>query len=699
MTAHEPTGATLTEFRNVQLEDMLLGGGAQAAAPAEDPTGASGVDLLEQAQIQPEIAPEALPRPVTPIPLPLRNVSGAYRGISGSFELDLRVDADGAHPLRKVSGDFVAISGSTHTYFGSFIVDAPTITSSPAGEVIRGLGRFSFSAGAPVVQVTIPRRTLFQPAAPATVQFFTVSNSPGATYVCNYVSGYFRTVTLQTEIVSNVPGPVFSSYNTGLLPSGGPARNLSVVSAYAEGGVQMSQIPSGPVINIAEAGPDALWSDAELLASMQHHMTHYGAAPHWDMWQVACLEHEIGPGLYGIMFDSKGRQGCAVFYLGIGGATPSQLRLQLYTHTHELGHCFNLMHSWQKSLAKPPGVDNPSALSWMNYPWNYPGGANAFWNAFPFQYVNEELIHLRHAFRNNIIPDANPFTIGADEIDPAVMSDPIEDHSELEFTISGTHTRHYLGEPVTLTMQLRSFDRRGRMAHANLNPRTSGISVAIARPDRRVVRFDPLVDYLMSAEPQMLADGEQIADSAYIGYGRGGLYFDQPGTYKVRAIYHAPDGSRVLSNIAAIRVSHPATTADNEVADLMLGDEQGELFALRGSDAPSLARGNAALDIVIDRHGTHPLADYARLVKGVNAARTFKTIDRTAPGRLRVRSPNLTEARALLTAAAASTSCVDDRIKARGLDRLAAAEDAYGYIDSAAQARQEARRMRASPRQ
>jgi hypothetical protein len=631
------------------------------------------------------------------VPLPLRNVSGAYSGVSGSFELDLRVDADGAHPMHKVSGDFIAISGGTRTYFGSFIVDSPAITSSPAGEVIRGLGRFTFSAGAPVVQVTIPRRTLFQPAAPATVQFFTVSNSPGATYICNYVSGYFRTVTLQTEIVSDVPGPVFSSYNTGSLPSGGPARNLSVVSAYAEAGVQMSPIAGGPVINISEAGPDHRWSDAELLASMQHHMTRYGTAPHWDMWQACCLLHELGPGLYGIMFDSRGRQGCAVFYQGIGGTTATQLRLQLYTHTHELGHCFNLMHSWQKSLAQPPGVDNPSALSWMNYPWNYPGGANAFWNAFPFQFVDEEAVHLRHAFRNNIIPGANPFTIGAAEIDPAVMSDPIEDHSGLEFTIAGAHTRHYLGEPVILNLRLRSFDRRGQMVHGNLNPRTSGVSVAIARPDGRAVRFEPLIDHLMSAEPQMLSDGEQIADSAYIGYGRGGLYFDQPGNYNVRAIYHAPDGSRVLSNVVTLRVSHPANPEDSEVADLMIGDEQGALFALRGSDAPSLSRGNNALDNVLDKYGAHPLADYARLVKGVNAARTFKTIDNAAPGGLRVRGPDLNNARALLMAATASASAVDNRIKARGLDRLAAAEEAYGYTDDAAQARQDAHNMRATP--
>jgi hypothetical protein len=183
------------------------------------------------------------------------------------------------------------------------------------------------------------------------LQFFTTANAPGATYVCDYTSAYFRSVTLQTETVSDVPGPVFSSYNTGSLPSGGAARILSVNSAYAEAGIQMSPVAAGPVIDISEAGPDRVWSDAELLVSMQRQFARCSTAPHWDMWQCVAWEHEIGPGLYGIMFDSQARQGCAVFYLGIGGTTPDKLRLQLYTHVHELGHCFNLMHSWQKSLA------------------------------------------------------------------------------------------------------------------------------------------------------------------------------------------------------------------------------------------------------------------------------------------------------------------------------------------------------------
>lgn len=108
------------------------------------------------------------------------------------------------------------------------------------------------------------------------------------------------------------------------------------------------------------------------------------------------------PNLYGTMFDQKGkqRQGCAVFHAGIGGATADKLRLQLYTYAHELGHCFNLLHSWQKSLATPPQADRPTALSWMNYPWLYPSGSGS---------VLEQLPELR-------LPDTNECRCTADAV-------------------------------------------------------------------------------------------------------------------------------------------------------------------------------------------------------------------------------------------------------------------------------------------
>jgi hypothetical protein len=63
------------------------------------------------------------------IPIAFRMVSGRYVATTGSFRVELRVDVDRAHAMNKVSGDFFTVSGSTVTYFGSFIVKAPVITT------------------------------------------------------------------------------------------------------------------------------------------------------------------------------------------------------------------------------------------------------------------------------------------------------------------------------------------------------------------------------------------------------------------------------------------------------------------------------------------------------------------------------------------------------------------------------------------
>lgn len=470
MGFHDPTASDIEDLIEEALE-VTQPAAAEKAPAAAEPTSETGAEAAEMATAQ------AI--------LPFRTMSGRYRSATGGFQLELRVDIDRTRPMRKLSGDFYTVSGATTAYSGSFIVDSPTITQTPTQTIVRGLGRFTWTAGAPVVQVTIARRSILLPAAPAELQFFTTSGAPGAVYDCRFESGYFRTVGIETDRVSDVTTPVFASYNTGSLPSGGAARSLSVVGAYAECGIQMNASPGGNVIDIGEAGANKTWSDSELHASMVRHFSLYRNAPQWAVWQVACQTHDLGPGLYGIMFDQAGlqRQGCAVFHNGIGGVTAEQLRLQLYTYVHELGHCFNLLHSWQKSFANPPAVNRPGSFSFMNYPWRFPGGPDAFWSGFPFQFDDEEVIHLRHAFRNDIIMGGNPFVTGSAVIDPQAMADPVADTSGLEFTISASHDSYALGEPVVLMMKLGCYDRRGREVFPNLHPKTSGTSVAICRPD------------------------------------------------------------------------------------------------------------------------------------------------------------------------------------------------------------------------
>ena len=152
-------------------------------------------------------------------------VSGRYQGYRTQFQLELRVDVDGKRPMYRLSGDFYQISGGTIFYFGSFIVDSVNLNVTDTRVTIQGLGKYTFNAGAPILRVTIPRTGENQLRAPATAQFLYTSGNPGTSYVCSFVSLHFRWVQYEQEKVSDVTTPVFTSYNTGSLPSGGPARN------------------------------------------------------------------------------------------------------------------------------------------------------------------------------------------------------------------------------------------------------------------------------------------------------------------------------------------------------------------------------------------------------------------------------------------------------------------------------------------
>ncbi len=233
MSQQDPTDVAIPggeHWMSEQSVDEVSQAQAADAAAGADPTqplpgggGAPGAP-------PPVFAPQ---EPVAPGPISVakRPVSGRYRGNAGAYQLELRVDVDRTRPLKRLSGDFFQVSGGTTSYAGSFIVHAPTITVTASTVTVRGLGNFTTSAGAPVVQVKILRRSVLQAPAAATVQFFSSAGTPGSTYSCAFESAHFRTVKIETDRVSNVNTPVFNGYNTGSRPSGGPARSLNVVSA------------------------------------------------------------------------------------------------------------------------------------------------------------------------------------------------------------------------------------------------------------------------------------------------------------------------------------------------------------------------------------------------------------------------------------------------------------------------------------
>ncbi|NUP83080.1 MAG: hypothetical protein HOV96_36665 [Nonomuraea sp.] len=555
-------------------------------------------------------------------------ISGLYEGQDGDSRLALRVDVDGPRPTGRVSGDLFAVAGSTTSYAGSFIVNSPAVRAEGDEARVEGRGAFTFDTAVKDVVVTIT-----DGSGTATLA--------GRTFPLSFASPFFRSVLLeQDSVTGTVP---FVSYGTGSLPAptGTPARTLSVPAAYAEAGVELTLAPPG-VIPVDGSGADLAWDDAELHHAMTQQFGQFGDAPAWRVWLLVASRH-VG-GYRGIMFDyndAHQRQGSAVFYEEIKGESPRAQRAQLRTYMHELGHAFNLLHSWQKDLAVPPQPLGPEGgfgdLSWMNYVQNYrPGGEDGYWAAFPFQFTDAELIHLRHGFYRDVAMGANAFGTGAAEIAP--FEQPVEDRSGLRLELRAKESFE-LGEPVVVELKL-SRTGEPRTTHGHLHPDTEFTQVSITQPSGRTVLYRPMMRHCVDASPQIRLDDGNPAmyRSAYVGHGRDGHYFQQPGEYQVRAQYIAADGSRIVSPPCLVRVRLPVTRDDHAVAELMLGEEQGKLFSLLGSDSPTLSSGNQALDEVLDRYGTHPLAVYARLVKGLNAERGFKAL--TSGRRLRVRPPD-----------------------------------------------------------
>ncbi|MFI8280696.1 hypothetical protein ACIGBH_38540 [Streptomyces sp. NPDC085929] len=289
-----------------------------------------------------------------------------------------------------------------------------------------------------------------------------------------------------------------------------------------------------------------------------------GDAPRWQVWQLLATSY-VEDGVRGIMFDAGGafqRQGFAAFHDAIKGEDPASRRAQLRTHVHELGHAFNLLHSWQKNLADPPQPLGPNGgfgdRSWMNYVQNYqppppaPGGQAAYWADFPFQFTDSELVHLRHGFYRDVITGSNPFGVGAAEIDVDLFDNPVIDNSGLTLELRSNGS-FLFGEPVVIEVKLATTDLRGCVTHGRLHPKDGFVTVAIRTPSGEAKVYRPALIRCVDQELQTVLDADRSAiyESAYIGYGKDGFYFQQPGRYQLRAQYYAADGSRVLSPSAS----------------------------------------------------------------------------------------------------------------------------------------------------
>ncbi|WTW92505.1 hypothetical protein OG216_03550 [Streptomycetaceae bacterium NBC_01309] len=594
---------------------------------------------------------------------PTQPVSGRYTLADTETTVDLRVDLEGERPLHTVSGDIFRTVGGTTTYADSFRAAAPDVRVHDDRFVVRhGSVAFANTSDRTHLELTLPRSPVGAPRGHVHLVLRRPDATAADTWTGAFASPMFRTVDVEFDHMDGMSA--IDEYDTasGPTPPGYRNRTLTLASAYAEAGVELRTAGSTNVVT--DTSCDLLWSESELHAAMVANFSLHRDVPQWRLWAFVATYFTV-EGVAGIMFDTEGsqRQGMAIFQRLLHDFGHRRNNVEFHTYVHEIGHAFNLLHSWQKDRAVPHAPLGPlnglGELSWMNYPQKYRSpagnGSPAFWSAFPFHFSTDELRHLRHGFYRHIVPGGDDFlTHAAMDLGTAeAFAAPFADETGLRLELGGKSVFEY-GEPVMAGIKLCRTGTRGDVTVTpDLGPKGEHTAYLITDPQGRSRVFRPIARLCTGHGPVgttvTLTEAEPaVHGNAYLGFGSEGLYFADPGRYRITAAYVAPDGSRVVSGTRTVVVRHPVDRAAQEVGELMTGSQQGTLLAVLGSDAPQLQAGNDALREVTEKHGSHPLAAFARLAIGANAGRHFQHLRGT---RIEVRQPDIKESVTQLTAA------------------------------------------------
>jgi hypothetical protein len=592
------------------------------------------------------------------------SVSGSYRGLltapaGGTQRLDLRVDVDARISegvvLNRVSGDIFRVDkvsapgkppSTTEIYQESWIVESPQVKIGATVVVITGSIRF-WNAVHPKTTVSI--RIPLQPAGAAAEVTLQRQAVPPMTFVCPPAGMFFRSLRMEVDVCKSVNvEPTLPSYRTHSLKQRPPKladRVLTVERCYGEAGIEMS-IRGDKRTVIDDSAPEfQSWSDAELHNAMEHHFSQYkGQWPKWELWGLLAGTYEddlVG----GIMFDyaaaqgtgAPERQGFAVFRkhewfakLVANPTTPEELeasRKFLYTFTHEAGHAFNLLHSWDKN--------RESALSWMNYDWKYDAlhGEGEYWKAFPFRFDDEELMHIRHGNRSSVIMGGDAWGSGGHAESPpgaesmrmppgAMVS--VDGEVPLEILVRSQPYYDFL-EPVSIEIRARNLLAQPVSINATLHPEFGAVSVFVRRPDGRIVEVMPISckvaeDRELVLAPTGAADGsDSHSRTVFVSYGRYGFYFDEPGQYTVRAVYHGPGNMLIPSNLQRLRIGHPKSAHEDRMAQDFFSYQSGAALYLGGSQSKFLSQGmDTLLSMINDQGATLAAAKTAaRIARGI----------------------------------------------------------------------------------
>ncbi|HKG10520.1 MAG TPA: hypothetical protein VKB07_08110 [Gaiellaceae bacterium] len=545
-------------------------------------------------------------------------LSGLYVAARGRGEI--RLDVDGRYPQQAVSGTIDAIQWIAHL--------EPTDDNHWSGEI-------SYTDGA---TASFPYTSLVVRATGSgSVEVDFEGPGNGKRNVAyERASPHFRTVNFEFDFQAGEVAD--TAVDTGAHPNHPeslPGETLSIADIYERAGCRVTTNVGTPV----PAPPGTTWSDMELHDAMQIHWSRFANEAQWAVWILYASLHESGPNLGGVMFDDIGpnqRQGTALFVDSFvaeppaGDPSPAAWvdRMRFWTAVHELGHAFNLAHSWQKSLGTPwlPLANEPEARSFMNYPYSVEGGQAAFFRDFEYRFSDQELFFVRHAPERFVeMGNAAWFDEHGFEQEPAAAEPTLR----LELRVNRAQPRYEFLEPVWLELKLTNLGGEPRTLEADVLDADS-LTVVLRKDGRAARRLVPFRQKCVAPPAAPLLPGESLYGTVLASAGLNGWDVAEPGTYVIQAAAHVR-GEDVISAPFTLEIAPPRSREEESAAGDLFTQDAARVLLFNGTRF--LERGNGVLEDVVDRFSGRRIALHARVALGSPLTLDYKRVVPTDGGR------------------------------------------------------------------
>jgi hypothetical protein len=590
-------------------EEALAGEAAGEPSPRPLPQPKSSVSGLYEWQLA---APRQQLVPLSPVP-----------GIRPIRREELRLDVDRHYPQLAASG---TIHGSVLSQIHWIARLKPTGPSSWEGPIWFKDGA---AASFPYTKVTIKATGSPFPAQRKAVVKFIGAGVPERVRTYAFKSQYFRPVNFEFDWADGEAADV--DIETGAhpnRPASLPSENLTVQKVFQRAGFAVT-ISAGGVVPLAAGGT---WSDVEMHDAMQVYWSRFANLPQWALWTFFAGLHESGTGLGGIMFDDIGpnhRQGTSLFVDSFiaqppaGDPNPAAWidRMRFWTAVHEMGHSFNLAHSWQKSLGTPwiPLTDEPEARSFMNYPYRVTGGQTAFFANFEFRFSDPELLFMRHApMRFVQMGNADWFDHHGFE-EANVSAEPA---LKLTLRVNRDTPAFEFMEPVAVEAKLENVSGQPQLVDPGAIA-ADALTIVIKKDGQPARLFVPFAHMCRQPQTVVLEPGKAIYNSVIVSVGLNGWEAAEPGRYMLQGAVRIGDED-VVSQPLTVQIAPPASREEEFLAQEFFTEDTGRILAIGGSRA--LDRGNAVLQEVAERLPDRRVAVHARLALGAPLSLEYKEL-------------------------------------------------------------------------